>query len=91
MTLHMRPGQIEGINNCIKVIKCMAYGYRDTNYFFLKIRVSFPGHPRRTPQKKSGRPGGRPHVSTAVWKRAISCRCRRCNPTGSACPGRRSW
>jgi transposase len=34
---------IEGINNKIKVIKRMAYGYRDEDYFFLKIRAAFPG------------------------------------------------
>jgi transposase len=34
---------IEGINNRIKVIKRMAYGYRDEAYFFLKIRAAFPG------------------------------------------------
>jgi transposase len=27
----------EGINNKIKRLKCMAYGYRDVNYFLLKI------------------------------------------------------
>lgn len=37
---------IEGINNKIKVIKRMAYGYRDDDYFFLKIRAAFPGIPR---------------------------------------------
>jgi len=34
---------LEGINNKIKVIKRMAYGYRDDDYFFLKIRQAFPG------------------------------------------------
>ncbi len=33
---------LEGINNRIKVIKRMAYGYRDDAYFFLKIRAAFP-------------------------------------------------
>jgi transposase len=37
---------LEGINNRIKVIKRMAYGFRDTEYFFLKIRAAFPGHLR---------------------------------------------
>jgi len=37
---------VEGINNTIKVIKCRAYGYRDEEYFFLKIRAAFPGIPR---------------------------------------------
>lgn len=36
---------IEGINNKIKVIKRMAYGFRDDEYFFLKIRSSFY-HPK---------------------------------------------
>ena len=35
---------LEGINNKIKVIKRMAYGYRDDDYFFLKIRAAFPGN-----------------------------------------------
>ncbi|CAJ3650324.1 transposase IS204/IS1001/IS1096/IS1165 family protein [Burkholderia pseudomallei] len=34
---------VEGINNTIKVIKRRAYGYRDEQYFFLKIRAAFPG------------------------------------------------
>jgi transposase len=34
---------IEGINNKIKVIKPMAYGFRDDEYFFLRIRAAFPG------------------------------------------------
>lgn len=37
---------VEGINNTIKVIKRRAYGYRDKEYFFLKIRAAFPGIPR---------------------------------------------
>jgi transposase len=32
---------IEGINNKIKVIKRIAFGFRDMEYFFLKIRASF--------------------------------------------------
>ncbi len=34
---------IEGIKNKIKVLKRMAYGYRDDDYFFLKIMDAFPG------------------------------------------------
>jgi transposase len=41
----MHTGQLEGINNKIKVIKRMAYGYRDSGYFFLKIKAAFPGNP----------------------------------------------
>jgi transposase len=37
---------LEGINNRIKVIKRMAYGFRDEEYFFLKIRAAFPGNVR---------------------------------------------
>lgn len=36
---------IEGVNNKIKVLKRMAYGFRDDDYFFLKIRAAFPGIP----------------------------------------------
>jgi transposase len=36
---------LEGVNNKIKVIKRMAYGFRDDDYFFLKIRAAFPGIP----------------------------------------------
>lgn len=36
---------LEGINNKIKVLKRIAYGYRDEAYFFLKIRAAFPGKP----------------------------------------------
>ena len=35
---------LEGINNRIKVIKRVAYGFRDDEYFFLKIRAAFPGN-----------------------------------------------
>ncbi|WP_371875614.1 transposase [Duganella aceris] len=42
----MHIGQLEGINNRIKVMKCMAYGYRDSDFFFLKIKAAFPGNPR---------------------------------------------
>jgi len=41
----MHTGQLEGINNRIKVIKRMAYGYRDSEFFFLKIKCAFPGNP----------------------------------------------
>ncbi|MBI2236524.1 MAG: transposase [Magnetospirillum sp.] len=37
---------LEGINNRIKMIKRMAYGFRDDADFFLKIRAAFPGLPR---------------------------------------------
>ncbi len=34
---------LEGMNNTAKVIKRMAYGFRDTAYFFLKLRSAFRG------------------------------------------------
>jgi len=37
---------LEGMNNRIKVLKRMAYRYRDSAYFFLKIRDAFPGNVR---------------------------------------------
>jgi len=37
---------LEGVNNRIKVIKRMAYGFRDSAYFFLKIKAAFPGKTR---------------------------------------------
>ena len=37
---------LEGVNNKVKVIKRMAYGFRDDDYFFLKISAAFPGVPR---------------------------------------------
>lgn len=39
----MHTGQLEGINNRIKLMKRMAYGCRDSAYFFLKMRAAFPG------------------------------------------------
>ena len=41
----MHTGQLDGINNRIKVMKRMAYGYRDSNFFFMKIKAAFPGKP----------------------------------------------
>ena len=35
---------LEKINNKIKVIQRMACGYRDEDYFSLKIRAAFPGN-----------------------------------------------
>lgn len=45
-TYPLHTSVLEGVNNRIKVIKRMAYGYRDTDYFFLKIRAAFPGNMR---------------------------------------------
>jgi transposase len=39
----MDTGHFEGTNNRIKVNKCMAYVYRDSAHFFLKINAPFPG------------------------------------------------
>lgn len=43
---HLNTCTLEGINNKIKLIKRMGYGYRDTDYFFMKIKAAFPGKPR---------------------------------------------
>lgn len=42
----LNTGILEGMNNKIKVLKRMAYGFRNDAYFFLKIRAAFPGNPR---------------------------------------------
>lgn len=43
----IHTGTLEGINNKVKVIKRVAYGFRDHDYFFLKIRGHFTGvHPQ---------------------------------------------
>ena len=42
----MNASILEGVNNKIKVIKRMAYGFRDSAYFFLKIKAAFPGKAR---------------------------------------------
>ena len=41
----LNTGFLEGMMNKIKVLKRVAYGYRDDEYFFLKIRAAFPGIP----------------------------------------------
>ena len=42
----MNSSILEGVNNRIKVIKRMADGFRDSAYFFLKIKAAFPGKAR---------------------------------------------
>lgn len=37
----IHTGRLEGINNKIKVMKRQAYGYRDQEYFKLKIKAAF--------------------------------------------------
>ena len=44
--LESHTSVLEGMNNRIKVIKRMAYGFRDSAYFFLKIKAAFPGKAR---------------------------------------------
>jgi formyl-CoA transferase len=43
---YVHTSLLEGVNNRIKVIKRMAYGFRDSDYFFLKIKAAFPGKTR---------------------------------------------
>lgn len=40
----LNTGVLEGINDRIKVIKCIAYRHRDRAGLFLKIRDAFPGN-----------------------------------------------
>ena len=40
----IRTSVFEGINNKIKVLKRLAYGFRDLEYFFLRIRDAFRGN-----------------------------------------------
>ncbi|MAS10782.1 ISL3 family transposase [Endozoicomonas sp. G2_2] len=42
----MNTSVLEGMNNRIKVIKRQAYGFRNADYFFLKIKAAFPGKVR---------------------------------------------
>jgi len=44
----IHTGFIEGVNNKIKVIKRVAFGFRDMHYFFLKIRGAFCNHANHT-------------------------------------------
>lgn len=39
----LHTGQLEGMHNKIKVIKRQAYGFRDDDYFILKVKAAF--HP----------------------------------------------
>jgi transposase len=41
----MNTSRIEGVNNKIKVIKRVAYGFHDPEYFALKVKQAFPGRP----------------------------------------------
>ena len=40
----MHTGTLEGIYNKIKLIKPMAFGCRDAD-FFITIKATFPGNP----------------------------------------------
>ncbi len=37
-------GKLEGMNNKIKVVKRIAYGFHDDDYFILKIKQAYSGH-----------------------------------------------
>ncbi len=41
----LHNGVLEGVNNKIKVIKRIAYGYRNFDYFFLKVRAQYQPTP----------------------------------------------
>ncbi|MEZ2586432.1 hypothetical protein [Kluyvera intermedia] len=42
----VREPKRHNLHRLIKVIRRMAYGYRDNDYFFLKIKAAFPGTAR---------------------------------------------
>jgi len=46
------------MNNCIKR---MAYGYRDSDYFFLKIKATFLRKARSTTKKAASEIAGSPY------------------------------
>ena len=46
VTHRLNTSVLEGMNNNIKVIKRMACGYRNDDYFLLKIKAAFPGKVR---------------------------------------------
>ena len=74
---HMHTSVLEGVNNRIKVIKRMAYGFRDSEYFFLKIKAAFPGkrdEPFIPPRERSAalelpqfRQVAQPSICTTAW------------------------
>lgn len=39
----IHTSRLEGVNNKIKVIKRVAYGFHDLDYFALKVKQAFPG------------------------------------------------
>ncbi|MDO4664346.1 MAG: transposase [Erysipelotrichaceae bacterium] len=43
--LRLSNGKIEGINNRIKTVRRMSYGFRDDEYFFLKLMDMSRYHP----------------------------------------------
>lgn len=52
-SLQITSGKIEGINNKIKVVRRIVYGFHDDEYFFLKVMdasrreyVRNPGSPK---------------------------------------------
>jgi transposase len=40
----IHTSKLEGVNNKIKVIKRIAYGFHDLEYFTLKVKQALPGH-----------------------------------------------
>lgn len=46
----LSSGKIEGVNNKIKTLRRQAYGYRDDEYFFLKIIDASRNRPVRNPK-----------------------------------------
>ncbi len=43
----VHTNKLEGVNSRIKVLKRVAYGFRDLAYFALKVKQTFPGRESR--------------------------------------------
>ena len=61
-------GQLEGANNKIKVLKRIGYGYRDMEYFFLKIKAVLPGN-RNSPWETFQK--GYAILKSGIWKSPV--------------------
>lgn len=68
------------MNNRIKAIKRMAYGFRDSAYFFLKIKATFPRESTMSLfyARENDHPIGR--ITPQVLSAAMQARPKRRNP-----------
>lgn len=59
--------RLEGVNNKIKVLKRVAFGYTDLGYFFLKVKSAFPGK-KATPMRDQLE--GKAVINGLLWQGA---------------------